>query len=185
MPARPRRVLDPIHGLIEFGSEHFESTCWRLLETPQFQRLRRVKQLGFSDFVYPGATHSRFTHSVGVFHTARKLAEVIDRCHGDRHNKHRAQAAMAAALVHDLGHGPFSHAFEDVLRTLGLGKHEARSVKLIEETEVAGILDDFVPKFSREVAEIIKIKNRKTSTLQLSLANSTQIGWTICVATDL
>ena len=158
MAPKFRRILDPIHGLIEFERDGFEATCWKILESRQFQRLRRVKQLGFSEFVYPGATHSRFTHSVGVFHTARKLDRVIESIHGDRFDKRRAQMAMAAALVHDLGHGPFSHAFESVLKNLGLGKHEARSVKLVESTELSTILDGFVPNFTRGVADIIRNK---------------------------
>lgn len=155
---KPRRILDPIHGLVEFGRDEFETLCWQILETREFQRLRRVKQLGFSEFVYPSATHSRFTHSVGVFHTARRLAKAIEAIRGERHDKTRAQMAMAAALVHDLGHGPFSHAFEGVLKKLGLGKHEARSVKLIESSEVTRLLNDFNPKFARDVAEIIRNK---------------------------
>lgn len=95
MAPKFRRILDPIHGLIEFERDGFETTCWQIIESRQFQRLRRVKQLGFSEFVYPGATHSRFTHSVGVFHTARKLDRVIESIHGDRFDKRRAQMAMA------------------------------------------------------------------------------------------
>jgi uncharacterized protein len=154
---KPRRILDPIHSLIEFETE-FDEVCWRIIETPQFQRLRRVKQLGFSEFVYPGATHSRFTHSIGVFHTARQLARIIRVIQGEKFDPHRAQTALAAALVHDLGHGPFSHAFEDVLRKLEMGKHEARSVKLIERSEVTKILDSYKPRFSSGVAEIINNK---------------------------
>jgi len=74
MPTRPQRIRDPIHNLIEFENRDFEQMCWRIIQTRQFQRLRRVKQLGFSDFVYPGACHSRFSHSVGVFHTGERLA---------------------------------------------------------------------------------------------------------------
>ena len=81
--ARPQRIRDPIHDLIEFQAGKFEQMCWELIQTPQFQRLRRIKQLGFTDLVYPGASHSRFAHSIGVFHTARHLAKVIERDRGD------------------------------------------------------------------------------------------------------
>lgn len=157
MAKKIRRILDPVHSLVEFESD-FDEHCWRVIETPVFQRLRRVKQLGFSEFVYPGATHSRFSHSIGVFETARKLARVIRQIQGEKYEEPRAQAAVAAALVHDVGHGPFSHAFEDVLRKLGLRKHEARSVELIRETEIAGIFDDFKLKLSHSAADIIKNK---------------------------
>jgi uncharacterized protein len=140
---------------VGFEGGNFEQMCWKVIETRQFQRLRRVKQLGFSDFVYPGATHSRFSHSVGVFHVARQLASVIEAIRGDGYDSLRAKEALAAALVHDLGHGPFSHAFEDVLKHMGLGKHEAKSVQLIRGTEVAAALDTFAPRFADAVATII------------------------------
>src|SRR5712672_3246889 len=110
--AKARRIRDPVHDLIPFGTDRFEQMAWSLLETPEFQRLRRIKQLGFSELVFPGATHTRFAHSVGVFHAARQLSQLIKDRIGDQYNKERAEVAMAAALVHDLGHGPFSHAFE-------------------------------------------------------------------------
>ena len=69
-----QRVRDPLHDLIEFDEgDGFESMLWRVVQTAPFQRLRRIRQLGFSELVYPGATHSRFIHSLGVFHTARQL----------------------------------------------------------------------------------------------------------------
>ncbi len=110
---RDQRILDPIHGLITF--DHRDETdrlAWTLLNLASLQRLRRIKQLGFAEFVFPGATHSRFSHSVGVFHMARRLTKVMARQLGEKFNPQRAQAAQIAALLHDIGHGPFSHAFE-------------------------------------------------------------------------
>jgi HD superfamily phosphohydrolase len=158
MAPRLQRIRDPIHNLIEFDKGEFEQMCWRVIQTPAFQRLRRIKQLGFSDLVYPGACHSRLSHSVGVFHTARLLASVIKRIRGDAYDQRRGQAAIAASLVHDLGHGPFSHAFEDVLKKLGIGKHETTSVRLIKDGRVREELDSFVPGFADMVAQIIKNK---------------------------
>ena len=128
MPFKRQRIRDPLHNLIEFRADHFENTMWKVLQTRSFQRLRRVKQLGFSELVYPGATHTRLAHSIGVFHTARMLVRVIrDHLGQTRFEPTKAQTALAAALLHDLGHGPFSHAFEDVGKRLGLkmAKHEA------------------------------------------------------------
>jgi HD superfamily phosphohydrolase len=89
---------------------------------------------------------------VGVFHTARQLSEVIKRDRSDAFDIRRSQIAIAAALVHDLGHGPFSHAFEDVLKKMGLGKHEATSVRIIKNGEVADVLNSYVPNFANSVA---------------------------------
>jgi HD superfamily phosphohydrolase len=155
---RPQRIRDPIHDLIEFNDKPFEQMCWQLIQTPAFQRLRRIKQLGFTELVYPGATHSRFSHSLGVFHTARNLSDMISRDRGEAFDPRRSQTAIAAALLHDLGHGPFSHAFEDVLKKLGFGKHEATSVQLIKNGKVADILNGYVPNFADQVAQIIENK---------------------------
>ena len=116
--AKLQRVRDPVHNLIEFDNRsQLERTLWKVIQTQPFQRLRRIRQLAFSEYVFPGATHTRFAHSLGVFHTARQLMEVIRRhiSDGSRNfGEHQANVALAAALVHDVGHGMFSHSFEDV-----------------------------------------------------------------------
>jgi uncharacterized protein len=119
MSYKHQRIRDPLYNLIEFPADEFHDAMWRVIQTPQFQRLRRIKQLGFSELVYPGATHTRFAHSLGVFHTARKLMTIIKERLGDNaYQKTKVPVALAAALVHDLGHGPYSHAFEDVGKRL-------------------------------------------------------------------
>ena len=158
MAFKRQRIRDPLHNLIEFQADEFESVMWRVIQTPPFQRLRRVKQLGFSEFVYPGATHTRFAHSVGVFTTARQLVNVI-KVHlgGNRFESSRANMCLAAALVHDLGHGPFSHAFEDVGRrfNLKMASHERLSDILIRNSEVSGVLKDLGSGFASDVADVI------------------------------
>lgn len=153
-----QRIRDPLHNLVEFGDDEFEHTMWQVISTEPFQRLRRIKQLGFSDLVYPGATHSRFAHSVGVFHTARNLAQVIKRELGASSIKEsRINIALAAALVHDLGHGPFSHAFEEVGNEMGFefAKHEKVSDQLIRSSEVSEALKLLGSGFHDDVAKLI------------------------------
>ncbi len=152
------RIRDPLHNIIEFDtSKQLERTLWKVVQTRTFQRLRRVKQQGFSDLVYPGATHSRFAHSIGVFHTARRLIDLIERQRASKQEIH-AHQALAAALVHDLGHGPFSHAFEEVGKRLSLkmANHEHVSDLLIREGEIAEILCELCSGFANDVADIVR-----------------------------
>ena len=103
---RPQRIRDPLHDLIEFDASRFEQMLWRVIQSSPFQRLRRVRQLGFSEYVYPGATHTRFAHSLGVFFNARRLMRIVERHIGKNDfDQYRSEAAIAAALLHDVGHG--------------------------------------------------------------------------------
>ena len=97
------RVRDPIHGMVELRPVEAA-----LIDTRAFQRLRRIKQLGLTHLVYPGAEHSRFTHSIGACHVAGMLAENLER-HGWQGS---VEEVRVATLLHDLGHPPFSHAGE-------------------------------------------------------------------------
>jgi len=119
-----QRIRDPIHGLIVFDDDGLvDESVWSLLNSAEVQRLRRVKQLGVSEFVFPSASHTRFSHSIGVFHNARRLVGIIQReielkrVEGE-FNETRAKVALFAALLHDIGHGPFSHAFEEARKAL-------------------------------------------------------------------
>jgi hypothetical protein len=154
---KAQRIRDPVHDLVEFNDSSFDQMAWSALNTPEFQRLRRIKQLGFSELVFPGATHSRFAHSVGVFHMARWLSRLIEARLGKHFNNDRAEVAKAAALVHDLGHGPFSHAFEDALRHLGTRKrHEDWTAEIVTaDTEVARILSSYRDNFQADVATLL------------------------------
>ena len=123
----------------------------RLIDTAEFQRLRRIKQLGLGLYTYQGAEHSRFTHSLGALHL---MTRILDRL-SDQVNiasEDRA-AARAAALLHDVGHGPFSHAMEKVL-----GVHHEQMTMLAvtsTETELNATLRSFSPEMPARVAAII------------------------------
>jgi hypothetical protein len=139
---RAYRVRDPVHGLIVFEKGNdLDQLAWKLINTPEFQRLRRIRQLGVSEFVFPGATHTRFAHSLGVFHNARKLIDIIDREMpriGEKPEKKREEVAVIAALLHDLGHGPFSHTFEGVEESRGIEKrHEQWTADIIRNPDGA------------------------------------------------
>ena len=155
--AKPQRIRDPVHDLIEFGTNNLDQMAWRALDSREFQRLRRIKQLGLSELVFPGATHTRFAHSVGVFHMARRLTALLkDRLEG-RFDEQRAEIAQAAALVHDLGHGPFSHSFEDALKRLGIRKrHEEWTAEIVTgDTRVCEVLSRYSDGFQERVAELL------------------------------
>src|SRR6266851_10284390 len=154
---KQQRIRDPLHDLVEFdvGRSQLEDVLWRVIQTRPFQRLRRIKQLGFSDFVYPGATHSRLLHSMGVFHTARRLMKVIEKYIPAKDAQ--VDQALAAALVHDLGHGPFSHAFEKIGERfdLKMANHEAVSDILIRDGEVFDVLREMGSGFANDVADMV------------------------------
>ena len=158
---KSQRIRDPLHNLIEFGTDQFEQTIWEVINTQPFQRLRRIRQLGFSEMVFPGATHTRFAHSIGVFHIARQLMHKIEQEVGDR--RHEAQVALAAALVHDVGHGMFSHSFEDIGKRLDLplARHENVSEKLIRDSEISEVFSRRGSGFANDVANVLKRNSPK------------------------
>jgi HD superfamily phosphohydrolase len=169
-----KRIRDPVHGLIVFDLEkEVDKAAWRLIDTPEFQRLRRIKQLGVSEFTFPGAAHTRFSHSIGVFHVARCLMKVAEKgLPATEWNHQRERTALLAALLHDIGHGPFSHAFENVekkrLSSRGSYKsHETWTAEIIASREHSirhvlekvfggggGIADDIADLLTRPPTDI-------------------------------
>lgn len=168
---KTQRIRDPIHEMIVCDhTEPLDVAVWQLLNTPEVQRLRRIKQLGVSDFVYPSATHSRFAHSVGVFHNARRLVKLIRReiqlgRVAGQFNEPRGKVAVFAALLHDIGHGPFSHAFEEARKLIAqrrgtdkqLRRHEAFTADMIKDTSspIGSILSRAGVE-PNEVAELVE-----------------------------
>ena len=147
-----RIYRDPVHNIIRLRTDTDEGRLMvRLVDSFEFQRLRRIKQLGLALFTYQGAEHSRFAHSLGVLHL---MTRVLDRL-GEKYRipEEARAAARAAALLHDTGHGPFSHVMEKVLNF----HHEewTRRAVLSEETEIGQVLRDFSPELPEAVASII------------------------------
>lgn len=165
MPAvKTQRIRDPIHDLIVFrAQDDIDQIAWRLVNTREFQRLRRVRQLGLSELVFPGATHTRFAHCLGVFYTARRLLEVMKRKLGSDYDEARGALAAIAALLHDLGHGPFSHAFEGVEKRRGVRKtHEEWTGELLRgETEVRDVLERSKNGLSERIADLLTEREPK------------------------
>jgi HD superfamily phosphohydrolase len=133
-------VRDPIHGSIEL-----DELALCIIDTPQMQRLRRIHQLGMSNLVYPGANHTRFEHSLGTYHLTCQLLEHIEYPHSDE--------IKAAALLHDIGHGPFSHATEPLIRDYTRSRHDEVS-HILKQSELAHILDEFSLKSSAITSHI-------------------------------
>jgi hypothetical protein len=152
-------LRDPVHGLVSFEG-NAERVIETLLDTREVQRLRRVRQLGLTALVFPGAEHTRFSHALGAAHVMARLQDRIRARQQDLPPEHRmddgaAQDALAAALLHDLGHGPFSHTFEEVLPEAG--KHEQWTIEAIRnpETEVHRALESLSAGMAERVASLL------------------------------
>lgn len=127
-------ITDPIHRSIRFTAAERD-----IIDSPVFQRLRRIRQLAGAHLVYPSAQHSRFEHSLGAMHVSGLAGEsLLAKGHID--NADTVQELRLAALLHDIGHGPFSHLFEEVLETKTSTSHEEIGRRIIAKTEVADAL---------------------------------------------
>ncbi len=138
-------LRDPVHGLISFELEE-EQIVPRLLEAPEVQRLRRIRQLGLTCLAFPGAVHTRFSHALGAAHVMQLFIARLRKIHDElpfwqRLTSERARDAIAAALLHDLGHGPLSHLFEDAVH-YALPKSAKAKEKVHEEWTEQILLDD-------------------------------------------
>jgi HD superfamily phosphohydrolase len=130
--ARVLVIRDPLHNNIRL-----DPLAQALIETPEFQRLRYVRQLGLAFLVYPGATHTRFEHALGTYHLARRTLALLREQDGlDRVAEDDARIVVAAALLHDIGHYPFSHALEEI----GAIHHEEIAASLVTTGKVGEIL---------------------------------------------
>src|SRR6185503_47930 len=113
-------ITDPIHHVMNLGSDpKLRQVLKQVMDTRTFQRLRRITQLGLTSYVFPGATHTRFSHSLGVTYLAYSVLTHLKEWAADSEasisDALPFNEVMLAALLHDVGHGPFSHSFEKVL----------------------------------------------------------------------
>ncbi|XP_066908020.1 deoxynucleoside triphosphate triphosphohydrolase SAMHD1 isoform X2 [Halyomorpha halys] len=146
-------INDPVHKTIEI-----HPLCLKIIDTPEFQRLRDIKQCGVSHLVYPSAVHSRFEHSIGVYYLASQMVDSLMKKYGDpgmnkestiKISPEDRLCVMIAALCHDLGHGPFSHLWETFIykQTKWKWRHEDMSTKilkhLIEKNNLKGEFSNY------------------------------------------
>src|SRR5215218_3201624 len=133
-------IRDPVHDVIAFRLDRpLDALLFRLINAAEFQRLRRIRQLGMASLAYPGADHSRYSHSLGVMQTARLMLGQLR--HSVSIDDGEETVCLAACLLHDLGHGPFSHVFE---RVSGVD-HEGltRRIVLDETSDVNRLLSEY------------------------------------------
>ncbi|EOT44943.1 HD domain-containing protein [Enterococcus columbae] len=153
---REKVFRDPIHTYIHVQSR----VIWDLINSSEFQRLRRIKQLGTASFTFHGAEHSRFSHSLGVYEIARQICDIFQKNYSveqfgeDGWNDEERLVTLCAALLHDVGHGPYSHTFEHIFHT----DHEALTVQIITspKTEIYQILNRVAAGFPEKVASVIQ-----------------------------
>ncbi len=153
-------LRDAVHGLVSFEAEE-ENVIERLIDTPEVQRLRRIRQLGVASYAFPGAEHTRFAHAIGAAHVMRLLLARLRQIQGElpfwqQVTTDRAQDALAAAFLHDAGHGPLSHLFEDAIQ--GTGDHEGWTEKIVLDgsTGVNRVLTSVDPHMPERVAALVR-----------------------------
>ncbi|MEH7383838.1 HD domain-containing protein [Bacillus sp. JJ1521] len=138
---------DPVHSYVHVQDQ----VIWELVATSEFQRLRRIRQLGTTYFTFHGAEHSRFNHSLGVYEIVRRIIDDVFR-ERPLLNEEERLLCLCAALLHDLGHGPFSHSFEKVFH---YDHEEFTQAIIVGDTEVNRVLKQVGDDFPKKVAEVI------------------------------
>lgn len=161
-------IRDNVYGDIEVSVKFAE-----LINTKEFQRLRRIKQLATAEQVFPGATHSRFAHSIGVFHVMTKIINHFEKILFSIGQEQFVDAKekdiiLAAALLHDIGHGPFSHAFEKAVISPKVYSHEEWTEKIIVEdgTEINKVLRDWGSDVPKRVVEYINYRMQEKNSIE-------------------
>jgi HD superfamily phosphohydrolases len=147
--AEEKVFKDPVHKYIYVQ----DSLIWNLINTKEFQRLRRIRQLGTSYLTFHGAEHSRFSHSLGVYEITRRIISQFERNGYPDWPTGEKLVALCAALLHDVGHGPFSHSIEQVFDM----DHEEWTCRiLLDDTEIHRVLSEVSADFPERVASVIR-----------------------------
>jgi uncharacterized protein len=155
-PREYRIVRDPLWNTIRV-----DPVAVRILDTPAFQRLRYIRQLGFAHLVYPGATHTRFDHALGVYHLARRGIRLLRERGGVPDPVWEgSETVVCAALLHDIGHYAFSHALEELEAERLPGDHEAVSARFFESEELREALAPLGPEAPGVIHDLIRGRSR-------------------------
>ncbi|HYK95426.1 MAG TPA: HD domain-containing protein [Candidatus Dormibacteraeota bacterium] len=160
---RPKNIWDAVWGQIELRDEE-----WRLINTPLYQRLRRIHQLGMTMLVFPGATHTRFEHGIGTCHVAGRIAHRLRELGPQLEfsppvDEPDVRIARLAALLHDIGHGPFSHVSDPFLNAGGRKGHEWIGGMAVEHLpEIRDVVDADVPGSSTSIADLLLARGPRT-----------------------
>ena len=126
-------IIDPVHDFVRVNHNELE-----IIDTPIFQRLRRIKQLSGAHLIYPGAQHTRFEHSLGVMHIASMACQTL--LEKSIIPLDQIQNLRFAGLLHDIGHGPFSHLFDEILQKNQKISHEDIGRNIIQKTEIGDLI---------------------------------------------
>jgi HD superfamily phosphohydrolase len=164
MPSTYKIFRDPIHNVITFDLRR-DRLLLDLINTAAFQRLRNIRQLGFSWVAFPGAEHSRFTHALGVCHLAGRVLDQLAK--SETIDPVDRVTAQAAALLHDIGHGPFSHLYESSLP--GARSHEAWGIDIVTtpSSEVYQVLHRYSPTLPQRIASVLEKTYRPYYVVQM------------------
>ena len=135
------QIYDSIHGYIQI-----EPYIQEIIDTEEFQRLRNIKQTGYCYYVFPGASNNRFEHSIGVYYLAKKYINILNEINNASFNNEYTKLICVGALIHDIGHGPFSHLFDELTNS----NHEYRSIEIFKYMNIKYNL-----KYSTEQIEFI------------------------------
>jgi HD superfamily phosphohydrolase len=187
-PHRTFEIRCPVHGFIQLDDWERD-----VIEQPAFQRLRRIKQLAFTDYVYPGATHTRFEHSLGVMHTATQLYDSIRRkcepyfrrelAYNNEGFERDRRLVRFAALLHDVGHAPFSHSSDDLFPLKPDGKtrykHEEYSAAIIR-SELRGAIEDHKLNENTELTA-----NKVAALVEGSPAAKRALFWRVLISSQM